>query len=65
MTDSLSKISDELRSFCSSRRIIRVTKSRRTIWAGNVAFLWENRNTQRVLVEKPEGKGKLEKCRRL
>jgi hypothetical protein len=36
--------------------IVRVVKSRRTRWAGNVARMGEEREVHRVLVGKPEGK---------
>jgi hypothetical protein len=35
---------------------IRMTKSRRMRWAGNVARMGKRRGTHRVLVQKPEGK---------
>jgi len=35
---------------------VRVVKSRRMRWAGNVAHMGENRGVHRVLVGKPEGK---------
>jgi hypothetical protein len=35
---------------------VRVVKSRRMRWAGHVARMGEDRNVQRVLVGKPEGK---------
>ena len=35
---------------------MRVVKSRRMRWAGNVAHMGENRGVHRVLVGKPEGK---------
>ena len=36
--------------------IVRVVKSRRMRWAGNVARMGEGRGVYRVLVGKPEGK---------
>jgi hypothetical protein len=39
----------------SSPTIIRMTKSRRTKWAGRVARMGEKRNAYRILVRKPEG----------
>jgi len=38
---------------------VRVTKSRRMRWAGRVARMGERRGVYRVLVGKPEGKGRL------
>jgi hypothetical protein len=40
----------------SSPSIIRMIKSRRMRWAGNVARMGEKRNAYRILVGKPEGK---------
>jgi hypothetical protein len=34
-----------------------VIKSRRMWWAGHVAYMEEMRNTYKILVRKPEGKG--------
>ena len=42
---------------------MRVIKSRRMRWAGNIARVGESRGAYRVLVEKPEGKRPLEKPR--
>jgi hypothetical protein len=39
----------------SSPNIIRVIKSRRLRWAGNVAYIEERRDTYWVLVGKPQG----------
>jgi hypothetical protein len=44
--------------------IIRMIKSRRMRWAGNVAWMGEKRNTYRLLVEKAEGRRPLERPRR-
>jgi hypothetical protein len=41
--------------YCSPS-IIRIIKSRRMRWAGNVARMEEKRNAYRILVAKPEGK---------
>ena len=38
-----------------SPNIIRVIKSRRMIWAGNVACMGDGKGAYSVLVEKPEG----------
>jgi hypothetical protein len=47
---------EELHDLYSSLTIIRIMKSRRMKWAGNVAAMGENRNAYRLLVGKPEGK---------
>jgi hypothetical protein len=39
-------------------------KSRRMMWAGHVARMWEKRNAYRILVGKPEEKRPLRKPRR-
>ena len=44
--------------------IVRVVKSRRLRWAGNVARVGEGRGVHRVLVGKPEGKRPLGRPRR-
>ena len=42
---------------CSAHQnFVRVIKSRRMRWAGNVACMGERRGVYRVLVGKPEGK---------
>jgi hypothetical protein len=41
---------EELHNLYSSPSIIRMTKSRRMRWAGNVARMVEKRNTYRILV---------------
>ena len=48
----------------SSANIIRVIKSRRMIWAEQVARVRERRDVYRVVVEKPEGRRKLGRRRR-
>jgi hypothetical protein len=45
---------EELRNLHSSLSIIRITKSRRMWWAGNVAQMREQRTACRILVGKPE-----------
>jgi hypothetical protein len=55
---------DELRSLYSSPNIVRVIKSRRMRWAGNVARMGEGRGVYRVLVGRPEGKRPLGRPRR-
>jgi hypothetical protein len=47
---------EELHNLYSSPNIIRMIKSRRMRWAGNVARMGEMRNGYRILVKKPEGK---------
>jgi hypothetical protein len=47
---------EELHNSYSSPNIIRMIKSRRMRWAGNVARKGEKRNAYKVLVGKPEGK---------
>ena len=47
-----------------SPRIVRVIKSRRMRWVGNVARVEESRGVYSVLVGKPEGKRPLGKPRR-
>jgi len=47
---------EEMNDLCCSHNIVRVTKSRRMIWAGHVARMGESRGVYRVLVGKPEGK---------
>jgi hypothetical protein len=47
---------DELRDLYVSPDIIRVMKSRRMGWAGNVAWMGEMTNAYSSLVGKPEGK---------
>jgi len=52
---------------CSAHQnFVRVIKSRRMRWAGNVACMGERRGVYRVLVGKPEGKRPLgrPRCRR-
>jgi hypothetical protein len=47
---------EELRDLHSSPSIIRIIKSRRMRWAGNVARMGEKRNAYRLLTGKPEVK---------
>jgi hypothetical protein len=54
----------ELYALYSSPNIIRVIKSRRLRWAGNVAHMGESRGAYTVLVGKPEGRRPLERLRR-
>jgi hypothetical protein len=55
---------EELRDFYSSPSIIRIIKSRRMRWAGQVARIRENRSAYTLLVGKPEGKRPLGRPRR-
>jgi hypothetical protein len=55
---------DELHSLYSSPNIIRVIKSRRMRWTGNVARMGEGRGVHRVLVERSEGNRLLGRARR-
>jgi hypothetical protein len=55
---------DELHALYSSPNIVRVIKSRRMRWAGNVARMGEGRGIYRVLVGRPEGKRPLGRPRR-
>jgi hypothetical protein len=47
---------EELNDLYSLPNIVRVVKSRRMRWAGDVARMGEERGVYRVLVGKPEGK---------
>jgi len=53
----------ELNDLYCSPNIVRVTKWRRTRWAGHVAIMGEERGVFRVLVGKPEGRRQLERPR--
>jgi hypothetical protein len=55
---------EELHDLYSSPSIIRIMKSRRMRWAGNVARMAESRNAYRLLVGKPEAKRPLRRPRR-
>jgi hypothetical protein len=50
--------------FIPNPNIVRVVKSRRMRWVGNVALMGESRGLYRVLVGKPEGKRPLGTPRR-
>jgi hypothetical protein len=54
---------DELHDVYSSPNIVRVIKSRRKRWAGNVARMGEGRVADRVLVGRPESKRPLGRYR--
>jgi len=55
---------EELSDLYSSANIVRLIKSRRMRWAGNVARMGEERGVYRVLVGKPEGRRPLGRPRR-
>jgi hypothetical protein len=50
---------EELHNLYSSPSLIRIIKSRRMWWAGNVARMMKNRNVYRLLVGKPEGRDRM------
>jgi hypothetical protein len=52
---------EELHNLYSSPSITRMIKLIRMRWAGHVARTGEKRNSYRILVGKPEGKGPLER----
>jgi hypothetical protein len=54
---------DELHNLYSSPNVVRVIKSKRMKWAGNVARMGEGRGVYRVLVERAEGKRPLRRPR--
>jgi len=56
---------EELNDLYFSPNIVRVIKSRRMIWAGNLARMGEEREVYRVLLGKPEGRRPLERPRTL
>jgi hypothetical protein len=49
-------LNEELRDLYSSPSIIRIIKSRRMRWVGNIARMGEKSNAYRLLVGKPEEK---------
>jgi len=55
---------EELNDLYSSPNTVRVIKSRRMRWAGNVACMDEERRVYRVLLGKPEGRRPLGRPRR-
>ena len=55
---------EDLSNLYSLSNIVRVVKSRRMRWAGNVARMGEGKGMHRVLVGKPEGKRPLGRPRR-
>jgi hypothetical protein len=55
---------DELHSLYSSLNIVRVIKSRRIRWVGDVARIGEGRGVYRGLIGRPEGKRPLGRSRR-
>ena len=61
---NLSCYNEELSDLYSLPNVVRVVKSRRMRWAGQVARMGEGRGVHRVLVGKPEGKRPLGRPRR-
>ena len=57
-------LNEELSDLYSLPNIVRLVKSRRMRWAGQVARMGEGRDVNRVLVGKPEGKRPLGRPRR-
>jgi hypothetical protein len=55
---------EELNDLYLSPNIIRVIKSRRMRWSGNVARMGEGRGAYRILVGRPEGRRPLGRPRR-
>ena len=55
---------EELRDLYSLPNSVRVVKSRRMRWAGNLVRMGEGRGVHNVLVGKPEGKRSLGRPRR-
>jgi hypothetical protein len=55
---------EELNDLYPLPNIVRVVKSRRMRWSGNVARMEEERSVHRVMVGKPEGKRPLGRPRR-
>jgi hypothetical protein len=55
---------EELRILYASPHIIRVIKSRKRSWVGNIARIGEMGNAYQILVQKPEGKRPLGRPRR-
>jgi hypothetical protein len=55
---------EELHNLYSSPSIIRMIKTRRMRWAGNVALMEKKRNAYRISVGKPEDKRPLRRPRR-
>jgi hypothetical protein len=58
------KLHDELHDLYSSPNVVRVIKSKRMRWAGDVALMGEGRGIYRVLVGRPEGKRPVGRPRR-
>jgi hypothetical protein len=47
----MKKHNEELHNLYSSPSILRMIKSRRVIWVGHVARMWEKLNAYKILVE--------------
>ena len=56
---------EELNDLYSSPNIVRVIKSRKMSWVGDVARMEEGRGVRKILVGKPEGKRPLGRPRRI
>jgi hypothetical protein len=56
MRDLRKMHNEELNNLYSLPNIIRMSKSRRTSWAGHVAHMGEKRNAYRILAGKPDRK---------
>ena len=54
---------EKLNDLYSAPNIVRVIKSRRMRWVGNVEHMWERRGVFRVLVGKPDAKRPLRRPR--
>jgi hypothetical protein len=54
---------EELHNLYCSPSIIRIIKSRRVRWEGNIPHMGEKRNAYRILAGKPEGKRPLRRPR--
>jgi hypothetical protein len=54
---------EELNDLYLSPNLVRVIKSRRVRWAGNVALMGERRGVYRILVGRPDGRRPLGKHR--
>jgi hypothetical protein len=56
---------EELHNLYCSSSVIRIIKWRGIRWDRHVARMWENKNSYRILVEKPEEKRQLGRPRRM
>jgi hypothetical protein len=53
---------EELHNLYASPNIVRMIKSRRMRWVGQVAYMGEIRNSYKILVGKPEWKRPRRRC---